>query len=311
MIRFYYEYAAWSVNTDNGNGVIITEMSQLRYFLEAARLQHMTKAAAKLHIAQPALTQAIHRLEAELEVPLFVPRGRGVVLTEYGMFLKERAQDILQSVDALRDEVSSMSAQENSIIRMNVLAASYIVTESVIAYKQSKNHINFQLGQDEDGLCDISISTKLFFQRPVCSEQYVFTERIFLAVPVSGHYGARKSIRLEDMRAEEFIALAGSRQFRLICDKLCAHAGFEPHVVFQSDNPTAVKNLIAAGVGVGFWPEYSWGELNNPDVALLEIEEPVCRRDIIISRYDNKADNTEVIRYYNFMVDFFKRLKGE
>ena len=55
------------------------ELTQLRYFAEAARLQHITRAAEQLHIAQPALTQALHRLEAELEVPLFVQRGRGVV----------------------------------------------------------------------------------------------------------------------------------------------------------------------------------------------------------------------------------------
>ena len=70
------------------------ELTQLRYFAEAARLQHITRAAEQLHIAQPALTQALHRLEAELEVPLFVQRGRGVVLTPYGELLKERAQGI-------------------------------------------------------------------------------------------------------------------------------------------------------------------------------------------------------------------------
>ena len=114
------------------------ELTQLRYFAEAARLQHITRAAEQLHIAQPALTQALHRLEAELEVPLFVQRGRGVVLTPYGELLKERAQEILRSADALKGEMQQMAKTQSSTVHMNVLAASYIVTEAVIGFKQEK-----------------------------------------------------------------------------------------------------------------------------------------------------------------------------
>ena len=62
------------------------ELTQLRYFLKVAELQHITRAAEELYIAQPALTQTIHRLENELEVPLFSAKGRNIVLTKYGHF---------------------------------------------------------------------------------------------------------------------------------------------------------------------------------------------------------------------------------
>jgi DNA-binding transcriptional LysR family regulator len=55
------------------------ELTQLRYFLKVAELQHITRAAEELYIAQPALTQTIHRLENELEVPLFSAKGRNIV----------------------------------------------------------------------------------------------------------------------------------------------------------------------------------------------------------------------------------------
>ena len=57
------------------------ELTQLRYFLKVAELQHITRASEELHIAQPALTQTIHKLEKELEVPLFGIKGRNIVLT--------------------------------------------------------------------------------------------------------------------------------------------------------------------------------------------------------------------------------------
>ena len=66
------------------------ELLQLRYFLVAAQYQHMTKAAEHLQIAQPALSQAIHRLEAELGVPLFERKNRSIELNEEGKFLQKR-----------------------------------------------------------------------------------------------------------------------------------------------------------------------------------------------------------------------------
>lgn len=285
------------------------ELTQLRYFAEAARLQHITRAAEQLHIAQPALTQALHRLEAELEVPLFVQRGRGVVLTPYGELLKERAQEILRAADALKGEMQQMAKTQSSTVHMNVLAASYIVTEAVIGFKQEKKHINFQMGQSEENTCDISVSTRLFHKRAAGDRQYVFSERIFAAVPADGAYGKMDKVSLGALKNEEFIALAGSRQFRMLCDGFCSQAGFEPNVVFQSDNPTAVKNLIAAGVGVGFWPEYSWGELNNPAVALVELAEPECSRDIIVSLYNNKSENKAVHEFYDYLTACFLRFE--
>ena len=64
------------------------ELTQLRYFLKVAELEHITRASEELHIAQPALTQTIHRLESELEIPLFVNKGRNIFLTEYGIYRK-------------------------------------------------------------------------------------------------------------------------------------------------------------------------------------------------------------------------------
>ena len=60
------------------------ELIQIRYFLEVAETKHMTNSAKNLHISQPALSQAIRRLEESLGVPLFASKGRNIVLTEYG-----------------------------------------------------------------------------------------------------------------------------------------------------------------------------------------------------------------------------------
>ena len=81
------------------------ELLQLRYFLTAAEYQHMTKAAEHLQIAQPALSQAIHRLEAELGVPLFERKSRSVELNEAGRLLQKRLIPIVSALDRIPGEL--------------------------------------------------------------------------------------------------------------------------------------------------------------------------------------------------------------
>ena len=71
------------------------ELTQLTYFLTVAQMQHMTRAAEALHIAQPALTKSVQRLESELGVPLIARKGRGIALTPYGQRLADELQHLL------------------------------------------------------------------------------------------------------------------------------------------------------------------------------------------------------------------------
>lgn len=283
------------------------ELQQLRYFLEVAASQHMTRSAEKLHIAQPALTRAIHRLEQELGVPLFLPHGRGIVLSEYGAFLQRRLSPILEELDSLPGQLREMAKLESQTIRLNVLAASILVTEAVIAYRQRHENLNFQLTQNaESRLYDIGVSTRPFHRIPEnrTGEEFIFTEKIFLAVPASHPLARRKRIRLADAAGEGFISLMGSRQFRWTCDRFCQQAGFSPDIIFESDSPAAVRNMIAARIGVGFWPEYTWGELHGGEVRLLEISDPPCRRDILFDWRPGSPENTAAADFFAFLKNF-------
>lgn len=286
------------------------ELQQIRYFLEVANSQHVTQSAQKLHIAQPALTQAIHRLEKELGVPLFLPRGRGIVLSEMGRYLKERLEPVMRELDSLPDQLKTMAALSCDTIHLNVLAASTLITEAIIEYRAAHSGISFQLMQNEQSeLYDIAVMTKLFYQSfaEEDDDRYVCTERIFLAAPNNERYGGLSHIRLSDVKDEGFISLLGSRQMRWICDKFCQHAGFQPRIIFESDNPAAVRNMIASNMGVGFWPEFSWGRLESEHVLLLEIEEPTCQRDILFTLRRNKINNANVEDFFRFLKEYCMR----
>lgn len=288
------------------------ELNQIRYFLEVARTQHMTRSAERLHIAQPALTQTIRRLEKELGVPLFAPKGRGIVLTEYGKYLQTQLQPIASKLEKLPAELQEMATPENETIHLRVLAASSLVTEAIIEYKSLRKNLHFQVTQNtESDLFDIEITTKMFYHLPAerSRDQFVCAENIYLAVPNTEKYEKMTSVTLKEVEDEGFISLMGSRQFRAICDKFCRHAGIHPLTVLESDSPADVRNMIAANLGVGFWPQFTWGNAVHDRVKLLEITDPVCRRDIIITKQNLKADCSNVNDFFLFLQDFFLQRK--
>lgn len=168
------------------------ELMQIRYFLEAASTKHMTNSAKNLHITQPALTQAIRRLENDLGVPLFTAKGRNIVLTEYGKYLQKKLEPLMAQIDDIPEQLRMMVALEGETIHMNVLAASGLVMEAIIEYKKEHEDINFQLQQNsESELYDIAVKTKLFYQAVNEENSFTCAEEIYLAVPRNGKYKKR------------------------------------------------------------------------------------------------------------------------
>ena len=194
----------------------IVELSQIRYFIDAAETQHITKSAERLHIAQPALSKSIHNLEKELNVPLFTKKGRNIILTKYGEYLKSRLQPLINSFDAIPSDIAHMSETEKRTIRLSVLAASTIITQAIIEYKKAYPDINFHVIQNPGSeLFDIEITTNLFYNTNKENENvFVCTENIFLAVPNTPKYKSRTSIDLSELKDEGFISLFGSKQLR-------------------------------------------------------------------------------------------------
>lgn len=286
------------------------EFLQLKYFVEVARSQHMTSTAQKLHIAQPALSQSIHRLEKELGVKLFVSKGRNIVLTECGKFLQSKVEPIISTLENLPEQLEIISKENYSTIHINVLAASTIMTELIMEYSSTHDNVKFQLVQNseyDDGICDIEITTKMDYQPVDTATEFECLERIFLAVANNEKYADISSIDLQSVAQENFISLMGSKQFRFICDKYCHRAGITPKIVFESDAPSAVKNMIGANLGIGFWPEYTWGEVANDKVKLLEINEPKCSRSIVVRC--NSPKNKNAVDFFNFVHDRLMQLQ--
>lgn len=288
------------------------ELTQLKYFYALSQTQHVTKTAEQLHIAQPSLTQSIHRLEQELEVKLFRSSGRNIVLTECGKYLQKKIEPILNTLGEIPGELQALAGEQKKRLKINVLAASTLITDIIIAYQKSHPETMFQVVQNtETEDADITIFTRESFQPPIISKDhfYIFSEEIFLAVPTLSEYAEKSDVALKDIAGKSVISLAGTKGLRSICDRFCLHAGFKPNVTFESDNVSAVKNLIGAGIGVGFWPQHTWETPRGNDITLLPISEPKCQRAIIVQLHHESENHEEALHYYEYLMAFFEKLK--
>jgi DNA-binding transcriptional LysR family regulator len=281
------------------------ELQKLRYFYIAAKLQHITKAAEQISIAQPALSQAIKSLESELGVPLFEKQGRNIRLTKFGKHLQERLEDILPQIDALPLEIEQLKNSARKTVKLNILAASSFVINAIVKYREMHPEVVFDF--EQNGLeydSDIMITTNGAGEKndKPCAKRCVKKERIYLAVPRDSAYATQDAISLADVRDESFVMLSSSRLFGAICNKFCSIAGFLPKILFESDSPTAVQNIISTGTGIAFWPEYSWGKMKNKNVMLRPIKEPSCQRDLIIEYYERQPQSEYALDFYNSLL---------
>jgi len=237
---------------------IFMEITHLRYFKKTAELEHITKAAQELHVAQPSLSRTISMLEDELKVKLFNRKGKSIELNEYGIIVLNHTNRILKELEAIHREIDD--ARENSVMNVtfSMNAASTLIPRLVRGFKEEHSDIRLHILQedlveDSGQSCDLT----LFAGSQPVSGPYCTTlieEEIRLALPVTNPLAHFDSLTLDQVSKEEFICLQKGKNLRSITDAYCKMAGFDPNVVLESDSPETVRELIRAGIGSSFIP---------------------------------------------------------
>ena len=161
------------------------ELFQLRYFLAVAQFEHVTKAAESLHVAQPAVSQAIRHLEEELDVTLFDRENHHISLNSSGKLLQSKLLPIMSSLDRLPEEIKEASLKQ-PVIHMNLRSASAIITNCIIAYRNIHPEIKFKLSQKpDDPTADYIISAVRSDTELLPSLILLFQDDFYLGVPAN------------------------------------------------------------------------------------------------------------------------------
>ncbi|ASS66927.1 MULTISPECIES: LysR family transcriptional regulator [unclassified Paenibacillus] len=263
------------------------ELLQLQYFQTVARLEHMTRAAEELKIAQPSLSKTISRLEDDLGVPLFDRQGRQLRLNSFGRAFLERVDKAFVELLEGRREIRQLAGLQEGSVTIAVslphllpgLLGPFLTQFPLVRLRQRIGSSASMKRQLESGEADLILSSAIVEGKDVVWEP-LYEEEIFLLAPASHRLSGQASVRLEALREERFISMNAGHDFRVLTDRLCGEAGFSPFTAFEGDEPQVIGNLVRRGLGVAFVPELSVNRPLSPELRLLKLAGPSCRRTI-------------------------------
>ena len=288
------------------------EFLQLKYFKEVAELQHITEAAKKLHIAQPALSKVIKSLETELGVLLFDRIGKNIYLNENGKILLKYTYDIFSSLDNAEREIKSSSKFIQQTITLSMRAASKLLPDLLSKFKQRHPDIRFEITLHEhtdtkQSPWDLCINSTL--EPPMGNNSIVLLkEDLYFALPSNHRLAKQDEIQLKDISAEPFISFHKDSSLSNITTILCNRAGFKPNIVLESDDPATIRGLINMGLGVSFIPNITWKGFADSNIRLLRIADIPCQRYITLTTSEQRYLSKSVLTFKEYLIDYFYKL---
>ncbi len=261
------------------------ELRHLRYFVTLAEELHFGRAAERLHIAQPPLSQQIRQLEIELGFDLFHRTKRKVQLTEAGLVFLEEAQQILKQLEQAiqigrqtsRGEIGQLAIGFVSSAGYNVLPKFHRTFRTSLpgVVLELRELTTFQQVQSlREGRIDVG------FIRPPIEESGFNTETIFreplvVALPETHPLANKLNLSLASLCSEPFILFSRINAPGLYDTliSLCQQAGFSPMVVQEAIQMQTIVSLVAAEIGVAIVPA-SLQHLQRTGVVYKILQEP-------------------------------------
>lgn len=295
------------------------EFRQLQYVVQLANEKNFSRAAEKLHIAQPSLSQQIAKLEKELGIQLFQRNTSSVDLTYAGSIFAKRAQKILDMVAQLQSEMDDISQMRKGRLMIGSLpiTGAHIWPKVLPIFRQRYPDIEIVLVEETtavleqltaNGQTDVSLLT-LPLQDKTLDYIPLIEETIYLAVPQNHPLACRtEGVSLSAFADQPFILLKKGQGFRDTSVQICADAGFSPQIVFESSNIETVQSLVAAGMGVGFVPQMvaraAWSE--HAPVYLTITEPYTPYRTIVIAHKRDRYMTKAAMAFIRTMVEVIR-----
>ena len=265
------------------------ELRQLEYFAAVARHRHFTRAAEALYVTQPALSQQIRRLEAELGLTLLRRTSRGVELTDAGADLLVHAEAVLAEVARAKADMDRHTGVTRGVVRVAATAADAPRLPEALADFHG-DHPNIQIGLRQGSAAEVialvqagtvDVAVLALTEEPTGVDvRPLADEPLRVAVPLHDE-AEGKTIALDALRGRPFILAEPGTALRETVVAACQAAGFCPVPRFEVSDPGTVRFLAHAGLGVSVVPA-SWLELPGPDVAVADLAEPAPRHRVVL-----------------------------
>ncbi|MEU3743826.1 MULTISPECIES: LysR family transcriptional regulator [Streptomyces] len=272
------------------------ELRQLQYFLAVVEEANFTRAAARLHLAQPGVSAQIRQLERELGQALLDRSGRTVTTTAVGEAVLPFARAALAAVEGLRRTVDEFSGLVRGQVAIGLVSGAAVEEFDVAAVLADfhDDHPQVEISLTEDtsermltalrrGELDLAVIGLADDEPPQGVDLQVLVDvpLIVAAAPddplLATAEGGRTALPLTALDGRPLISLPRGTGLRGVLERGCARAGFRPHVAFEAAAPLLLARLAARGLGVAVLPELPPGAAAELGLRTLPLAEPDLR----------------------------------
>lgn len=263
------------------------ELRQLEYFVTVVEEASFTKAAVRLHVAQPGVSAQIRRLERELGHALLDRSGRTVRPTAVGEAVLTHARAALGAVADVRRAVDELAGLLRGRVAVGMLTACSSVDLADLLADFHRRHPAVEIALSEAnsaqlleslhrGDLDMALVGLATPPPPGIETLVLVDEALVAAVGGEDPLAVHASIALSALEARNLISLPCGTGLRACLDNACAVAGFRPRIAFEASDPTVLAQLAARGLGVAILPE-SVAALFADELHAIAVTDPPLR----------------------------------
>ncbi|MEV7414988.1 LysR family transcriptional regulator [Streptomyces sp. NPDC089919] len=291
------------------------DLLSLRCFQVVARLEHISRAADELRVAQPSVSRTIARLEAEVGVPLFDRRGRRIHLNRHGAAFLRRVDRALAELADGRRELADAARGEEVTGTVTVASETLLTLTGLLAgFRAARPGVEVRLRQASAGAMVRHLRARetdlCFASQPLPGPDLhavpLLSEDVLLAVPPGHRLAGRRQVEVTELAGEPFVTPRPGHWQRTLSDRLFAEAGAEPVIVCEGDEPGAVLGLVAAGLGIAMVPELARITGTRETVGWARLATPAARRDLRLVHHRDTYRSTAARALAQYAVDHFR-----
>jgi LysR family hydrogen peroxide-inducible transcriptional activator len=279
------------------------EVHQLRYFVAVAAEGSFSRAAAKVRVAQPSLSQQIQKLEAEMGQPLFDRLPRSVVLTEAGRCLIDYARQILATIGDARRCVDELKGKVVGALAVGAIPtiAPYVLPGLIGRFQKRYPEVTLEIVEDvtdgvaqrvEAGELDVAFASTCH-QSPTIQRQSLGREPLLALVPKRHPLAKKTQVTLDDLKSQRFLLLHEMHCLSRQVNQLLAARRLRPDLALAGSQLGTIANMVAAGIGVSIVPQMMLKHQVVPGCVSLSFAPPVPERELNLLynplRFQSKA----------------------
>lgn len=287
---------------------------ELISFLQICKEKSITKAAKALFITPQGLSKIVKNLEAELNVPLFYRNPKGIVLTEYGKILEERAKPIIEYLDGIQSEFNHVLDRDKGKVS---LASAYGILSSlspdcIFEFRKLRPNIELNYSEYPDnyvdslvlkGEVDLGLSVE-----PIDEQQFdkvsLCRHKLYLLVNKKNPLSQKSIVTFADLVNEQFILESKEFKLQYSVVKKCKEAGFAPNIIFETSGLSLCHKLVKQNKGISVSVDYAVQDIKYENVVAIPFKDSHFFWDVCIITKKLQQDSANVAALIKYLVEW-------